>query len=65
MRIAVETAKDLAAALMAAANAAETAGLPDFDLVEALQGEDDQARDALAAAIASAEAEPPVSGHVP
>ncbi len=55
MRITVTNARALAAGLTHAAANAQQAGSPDFDLLEALAGVDDDARDQLAAAIAQAD----------
>jgi hypothetical protein len=54
MRITVENARVLASSLVHCATVAENARQPDFDLLDSLAALDDQARDALAAAIAQA-----------
>ncbi|MCC7484563.1 MAG: hypothetical protein IT529_06195 [Burkholderiales bacterium] len=50
----IDQARELAALLTTAANAAEAAGETEIGLVEALQAADDRARAELAAAIARA-----------
>jgi len=54
MRLTTQQARDMANALTAAADAAEKAGDTDFDLVNVLSTLDDEARDALQAAINAA-----------
>lgn len=54
MRMNVLDAENFAAALQASAQAAKVAGQSDFDLLDALNVVDDQARQQLAQAIAEA-----------
>jgi hypothetical protein len=59
MRITIANARALAASLTSAANAAESVGATDFDLLDTLAAVDDDARAQLAAAIAQANGTPP------